>query len=216
MSDVFRHEERYRGSEALQKLGEVHFTLCGAGALGSLLADHLVRQGGRRLTVIDFDRVEAHNVNTQLYRLEDAGAFKVEALRAHCFRAAGVEIEALPKRLDERSAARLLRGADVVVDAFDNSAGRAVVTQSCRESGTACLHLGMNGGYGEARWNENYRVPGDPPGGNACVTPLARSLVLLTVVVGSEALLRWALKGIKDDYTITLEDLQVQKVQKES
>src|SRR5512135_3353235 len=100
MSDLYRHEAAYRGREALERLGQVHVALCGAGALGSLLADNLLRQGVRRLTAIDRDRVEAHNAGTQLYGQADVGAYKVDVLRAHCFRAAGVELVTFAQALD--------------------------------------------------------------------------------------------------------------------
>ncbi len=44
------------------QLGKIHRTICGTGALGSHLADNLVRQGARKLAVIDCDRVEQHNI----------------------------------------------------------------------------------------------------------------------------------------------------------
>jgi molybdopterin-synthase adenylyltransferase len=209
MSEMMRHEAAYRGEGAMAKLAEVRITLCGAGALGSLLADNLVRQGVRCLTVIDDDRVEAANAGTQLYTREDAGAFKVEALRGHCYHAVGVEIQAFAKRLDERTAGKLLGGSDLVVDAFDNSASRALVTHTCHAQGLDCLHLGMNAGYGEVRWNEAYRVPADAASGDACAVPLARNLILLVVAVGSEAVLRFLIEKRKEDYTITLGDLHI-------
>jgi hypothetical protein len=51
----------------------------------------------------DRDRVEEHNVGTQLYGESEIGAWKVEALRQRLFRATGVEIEALPKDLTDRT-----------------------------------------------------------------------------------------------------------------
>ncbi len=81
MAQFFLHEELYRGRDALERLGHVKLIVCGAGALGSLLVDSLVRQGVRHVTVIDHDRVEARNVGTQLYGQGDVGAFKVDALR---------------------------------------------------------------------------------------------------------------------------------------
>src|ERR1051326_7733940 len=67
MADKFLHEALYRGQEAIAKLGQAQITICGAGALGSHLIDTLARQGVRRLTVIDMDRVEEHNIGTQIY-----------------------------------------------------------------------------------------------------------------------------------------------------
>src|SRR5262245_53687220 len=103
MTRKFLHEATYRGAEPLARLAELPTTLCGAGALGSHLADNLARQGFARLKVIDRDRVEEHNISTQLYGLAEVGAAKVEALRSRLFRAVEVEIEAERAELDARS-----------------------------------------------------------------------------------------------------------------
>src|SRR5207248_8042971 len=89
MASKFHHEQMYRGADSLAKLAATRLTLCGAGALGSHLADNLVRQGFGPLRIIDRDRVEEHNVSTQLYGESEAGAWKVEALRHRLFRATG-------------------------------------------------------------------------------------------------------------------------------
>ncbi len=209
MRDMNLHEVLYRGRDTIEKLAAARITLCGAGALGSLLADNLARQGAVRLTVIDFDRVEAHNVGTQLYRRDDVGALKVDVLRGHIFRATGAEIETIGKRLDERTVSKMLRGSVLVLDTFDNSASRRIVTEHCAQAGLPCLHLGMNGGYGEVRWNEVYRVPEDVVEGNACDYPLARNLILLVVATGAEAALLWICAGQQANYTITLDDLKI-------
>jgi molybdopterin/thiamine biosynthesis adenylyltransferase len=209
MTDPLLHETIYRGREAIEKLGRVTIALCGAGALGSLLADNLIRQGVRRLAVADFDRVELHNAGTQLYGRSDVGAFKVDVLRAHCFRAAGVEIETFNKRLNEQNVRKFLRGADLVVDTFDNSASRRLVADYCQNEGLPCLHLGMNADYGEIRWNEVYRVPADVVAVDVCDYPLARNLILLVVAAGSEAALRAVLGGGHENYAVTLRDLRI-------
>ncbi len=211
MDDALLHERLYRGAEALAKLGSARIVLCGAGALGSQLADNLVRQGARRMTVIDRDRVEAHNLGTQLYDESELGGFKAEALRARLFRAMGVEIEPVAKELSERNAAKLLRGADLVLDAFDNAAARGLVTAHCREHGLPCLHLGMNADYGEVRWNEGYRVPADVLAPDVCAYPLARNLILIVVALGSEAALRFLVAGARESYSFTLRDLAINR-----
>src|SRR5690349_5044139 len=99
MPGKFHHESLYRGETLLSKLAQTRFTLCGAGAIGSNLADALARQGASHLRVIDSDRVEEHNVSTQTYGEHEVGVWKVEALRNHLFRVAGVEIDAVRKRL---------------------------------------------------------------------------------------------------------------------
>jgi molybdopterin/thiamine biosynthesis adenylyltransferase len=208
MAGKFHHEAIYRGSELLSKLAASRVTLCGVGAVGSNLADNLVRQGVSRLRAIDKDRVEEHNVSAQAYGEADVGAWKVEALRNRLFRVAGVEIEVVRKELTGQNARQLLGGCDLVIDAFDNSASRGVVQQAVRASGTPCLHVGLHADYAEVVWDEAYRVPQDVAG-DVCDYPLARNLVLLAVVVASEAVVRFVATGERANRSATLTDLAV-------
>ncbi len=211
MRDAFRHEELYRGTGALDKLGQIRLTVCGAGAVGSNLVQNLMRQGFRRVTVIDLDRVEAHNVNTQTYAEGDVGAWKVDVLQAEMFRAVGVEIAAVRERLTERNAVKWLRDADLVVDGFDNHASRTVVTDHCRAAHVPCLHVGLSPDYAEVVWNENYRVPQDvvQEGANVCDYPLARNLIQFAVALASEAIVRFVLEGKRESRSFTLRDLKI-------
>jgi molybdopterin/thiamine biosynthesis adenylyltransferase len=212
MAGPFHHEELYRGADRIAHLADVRLTLCGAGALGSHLADNLVRQGVRTLRVIDRDRVEQHNVGTQLYGIADVGAWKAEVLRNRLFRAVGVEIEAIHKELTERTARSLLSDSALVIDTLDNSASRRVVQQQCRAQGLACLHAGLFADYCEVIWDENYRVPQDA-GGDVCDYPLARNLVLLAVSLATETLLRFLLDGLQENWSATLRDFNVRPVE---
>jgi hypothetical protein len=207
------HEELYRGADKLAKLRDVQVVLCGAGALGSNLADNLARQGFAKLRVIDHDRVEDHNVGTQLYGESEVGVWKVEALRNRLFRACGVEIEPVRKELDAGSARALLKGADVVIDTFDNSASRQLVQQHVREAKLpACLHVGLFEDYCEIVWDEAYRVPRDVAG-DVCEYPLARNLVLLAVAVASETLVGYVLEGAKRNWCATLRDMVISRME---
>ena len=107
MPGKFHHERLYRGPEALARLAATRLTLCGAGALGSHLADNLARQGFTRLRVIDRDRVEGHNVGTQLYGEAEVGAWKVEALRNRLFRSGVRVVTVKPGLVDTPMTAHL-------------------------------------------------------------------------------------------------------------
>lgn len=54
--------------------------IIGCGAIGSTVAENLVRFGLTKLTLYDFDHVEAHNIANQMFRQIDIGKTKVEAL----------------------------------------------------------------------------------------------------------------------------------------
>lgn len=212
MPGKFLHEEIYRGTDALAKLAEPRVAICGAGALGSHLADNLARQGFRNLLVIDRDRVEEHNVNTQIYGVSDVGAWKVDVLRNRLFRSVEVEIDVAPKELVERNARSLLKGADVVLDTFDNSDSRRLVQEYCRKANVTCLHVGLFADYCEVVWDRQYRVPNDVEG-DVCEYPLARNLVLLAVALASETLIRYLLTGEEESRSATLGDFSVRTLE---
>jgi molybdopterin/thiamine biosynthesis adenylyltransferase len=180
--------------------------------LGSNLADNLARQGFAKLRVIDRDRIEEHNVSTQTYGESDVGAWKVDVLRNQLFRNVGVEIDGINKELSDRTAAKFLKDCDVVVDTLDNSASRSLVQSYCRAAGLACLHVGLFADYGEVIWDERYRVPSDA-GQDVCDYPLARNLVLLTVAVAAETLLRFVATGEQSNRSITLGDFAVRTLE---
>jgi molybdopterin/thiamine biosynthesis adenylyltransferase len=212
MADKFHHEAIYRGRESVARLAGIPITLCGAGALGSHLADNLARQGFQTLRVIDRDRVEEHNVSTQLYGEGDVGSWKVEVLRQRLFRATGIEVEALRKELTDRTARSLLQGGGLVLDTFDNATSRRLVQEQCRALNLACLHVGLYADYGEVIWDEHYRVPPDVAG-DVCDYPLARNLVLFVTAIASEVLVRHVLKGKRENWSATLGDFAVRALE---
>ncbi len=213
MREITHHETLYRGSEALDRIGRARLVICGAGAVGSNLVDALARQGFRCIRVIDDDRIEAHNVGTQTYAESDAGAFKVEVLQSELFRAVGIEIEAVRRRLTGRNVAKLLSGADLVVDGFDNHESRAWVTEHCSTANVACLHVGLSADYTEVLWNANYRVPRDvvQEGVDVCDYPMARNLITFAVALACEAIVRHVVDGVQEDYSFTLGDLKINR-----
>lgn len=204
----FQHEQTYRGKEAMSKVASLPVVICGAGALGSNLAVNLTRSGFRKLRVIDRDRVEQQNIGTQVYSLEDVGGLKAEILRNLIYREVGEDVDARAEELVERNIAKLLKESTLIIDAFDNSASRKLVYDHCRNRSLDCLHLGVNDGYGEIRWNESYIVPNDV-GVDVCDYPLARNLILLVVAIASEAIVNFVLNKEKRNLSVTLADLQI-------
>ena len=66
----------------LTEMGPPHIVLVGCGGTGSLVAEGLCRMmsGNFRLSLIDPDRVEEHNLLRQAFYPGDVGRFKAEAL----------------------------------------------------------------------------------------------------------------------------------------
>ena len=60
---------------------ESRIHIVGCGSVGSTLAENLARCGLVNFTLWDFDTVEEHNIVNQMFRKQDVGRPKVEALR---------------------------------------------------------------------------------------------------------------------------------------
>ncbi|HEX8707996.1 MAG TPA: ThiF family adenylyltransferase [Pyrinomonadaceae bacterium] len=207
---VFYHEQLYRSAELMARVCDFRVTVCGAGALGANITESLARTGFASLRVIDRDRVEERNLSTQPYYRRDAGAYKARILANSLYRALGVKLDALTDELTVENAARLIGRSALVIDAFDNSAARRAVKQSCERAGLPCLHTGLAGDYAEVIWNESYRVPSAAQD-DVCDYPLARNLVTLTVAIACEAVIAFAARGERLSYTATLRDFAVRQ-----
>ncbi|MBA7551281.1 hypothetical protein ES705_43820 [subsurface metagenome] len=221
--NFLHHEQIYRGKDILDKIKVFPICICGAGAIGSNLAENLVRQGFRNLTVIDKDRIEDRNINTQTWTIRDIGSLKVHALKNMIFQICKVEIKIVPKEIQrEKDLIRYLRrfpdfignvavkDSFILIDAFDNSKSRNLIKNFYEKNLYPCLHIGFSGEYGEIIWNEDYQVP-DDKGVDDCDYPLARNLILLLVAVASEVIIKFATKGIKENYTVTLKDFHIER-----
>ena len=55
--------------------------IVGCGSVGSTVAENLARCGVTKMTLWDFDTVEPHNICNQMFRQQDVGKLKVEALK---------------------------------------------------------------------------------------------------------------------------------------
>ena len=207
MPSVF-HERLYRSAKVMEQIHTFPITLCGAGAVGANLAENLARTGFAKLTVIDRDRIEERNLSTQPYYRSDIGAYKAMILANSLYRALGVKIQPEVVELTAKNADKLLKGSQLVIDGFDNSVARAIVTEHCRAAQWPCLHVGLAADYAEIIWNADYRVPSTGQD-EVCDYPLARNLVLLTVALASEVVIEFVTTGVQRSLTVTLQDLVV-------
>lgn len=108
-------------------LNRHRYTVIGAGGIGSPTVQELTNLGVSQLSVFDFDRVEPHNLPTQKYRLQDVGAYKVEALSDIVKQATGVSINSYCERyLDQ-----LLN--PIVISAVDSMRVRKTIWEQVRE-----------------------------------------------------------------------------------
>ena len=146
--------ERYRrnlgtvGWDGQGRLLRATVAIVGAGGLGGWVIEGLARMGVGRLIIIDGDHFQENNLNRQLGCTEATlGQPKADELARRVAQVNGaVEAVARVAWLDEASAAGLLAGADLVVDALDNLPSRMLLQQAAARLGIPMVH-GAIGGY---------------------------------------------------------------------
>jgi len=65
----FARTEQLMGQVAMEKIKKARVAVFGLGAVGSFATEALARSGVGALRLVDFDRVDASNINRQLYAL---------------------------------------------------------------------------------------------------------------------------------------------------
>ncbi len=105
--------------------------IAGCGGLGSNAAIALARIGIGRLVLVDFDRVEASNLNRQYYFRNQIGDYKVEALRENILAIDPVlELETHVLKLDPASVVELFADCDVIIEAFDTDHAKQMIIET--------------------------------------------------------------------------------------
>ena len=121
---------RQRHGEARQeKISSATVAICGLGGLGSNIAVSLSRAGIGKLILIDFDRVDISNLHRQQYKASQVGINKPDALAENLHEIAPyVTLETHDIRITDQNALPLLQQADIICEAFDDAAAKAMLT----------------------------------------------------------------------------------------
>ncbi|HKM76771.1 MAG TPA: ubiquitin-like small modifier protein 1 [Candidatus Bathyarchaeia archaeon] len=121
------------GLEGQKKLKAGKVLVIGTGGLGSPLSLYLAAAGVGRLGLVDFDQVDASNLQRQvLYSVRDVGRPKLEAAKDRILELnPNVKVDSYETRLTSENAMDIIKEYDVVVDGTDNFPTRYLVNDAC-------------------------------------------------------------------------------------
>jgi molybdopterin-synthase adenylyltransferase len=126
--------------------------LVGCGALGTVVANLLVRSGVGRLRIIDRDFVESSNLQRQtLFEESDAREALPKAVAAERrLRAinSGVRVEGIVADVTPQNIAELLTGFDLILDGTDNFETRLLLNDASISLGIPWIYAAAVGSYG--------------------------------------------------------------------
>jgi adenylyltransferase/sulfurtransferase len=151
------------GREGQLRLMESHVTLCGCGALGTVLANALVRAGVGHLRLIDRDFIETSNLQRQVLFDEhdvaenlpkaEAAARKLSAINS------SVHVEPVVTDIDRTNILELVADADLVLDGTDNFEIRYLINDAAVKLGKPWVYGGCIGSHGQTM----TILPGETP-----------------------------------------------------
>src|SRR5256885_6579555 len=163
--DRYSRQMRFYGvGEAGQRrLLDARVTLCGCGALGTVLANALVRAGVCHLRLIDRDFIETSNLQRQVLFDEhdvaeglpkaEAAARKLGAINS------SVYVEPVVADIDRTNILELVEDADLILDGTDNFEIRYLINDVAVKLGKPWVYGGSIGSHGQTM----TILPGETP-----------------------------------------------------
>jgi adenylyltransferase/sulfurtransferase len=121
------------GMEGQRRLKAARVLMIGTGGLGAPTGMYLAAAGVGTLGVVDFDVVDASNLQRQIvHGTKDVGRPKIESARDRLSDInPNVRIDTYETRLTSENALELFRDYDIVVDGTDNFPTRYLVNDAC-------------------------------------------------------------------------------------
>ncbi|MGV8109571.1 HesA/MoeB/ThiF family protein [Methanospirillum sp.] len=149
------------GPDGQKNLEDATVLIAGAGGLGSPAATYLALAGIGELIIVDDDIIQESNLNRQfLHAAGSVGLQKVYSAEATIHGLApDTSIIAHSIRIDENSADRLVKDADIVIDALDNYESRFILHEAAWNADVAFIHGAIEGFSGQL----TSIIPGSSP-----------------------------------------------------
>lgn len=160
------------GEEKQRDLARLRIGIVGVGSVGALVSEALARQGVEDILLIDFDRVERHNLDRLVHATaRDIGRLKVD-VAADRLRENGtaknLSVEALPLSVVDEAGYRAALDCDVLFSCVDRPWPRAVLNLIANAHLIPVIDGGLlvtrtpKGHLRGAHWRAHVAAPGRP------------------------------------------------------
>lgn len=154
--DRYSRQTRFSGlaGDAQAKLAAARVLLCGCGALGTVLADTLVRAGVGYLRIVDRDFVDLSNLQRQVLfdeqDVHDQLPKAIAATRKLQRINSTVQIEPIVADIRPDNILGLVEGVDLILDGTDNFETRFLINDAALTTGRPWVYGGCVGSQGQS------------------------------------------------------------------
>lgn len=130
-SKLFKRTRAVWGQVNHEKMARMRVGIVGLGSVGSMVCENLARMGIEKFVLIDFDKVEAHNLDRLVGATKkDIGSFKVQVAERHIRNgktASMVQIRTITKSIYEKEAYKEAIDCDILFSCVDRPRARYIL-----------------------------------------------------------------------------------------
>lgn len=130
------YNARLKGLFESDVLADTCVAVIGLGSGGSMAAAQLARCGIGRMRLVDFDRLEVHNVVRHVCGISDVGRYKTFAVRdllTNLSPLVDVQTWEIDVVVSDSLLAQIVTGCDLVIAATDSEASKLTINRACWE-----------------------------------------------------------------------------------
>ncbi|NLV08336.1 hypothetical protein GOC74_00010 [Halomicrobium mukohataei] len=157
-------QKRIDGLIDIDTLEDSHVTIVGLGTVGSTVAVELAKAGVGSFTLLDFDRLEIHNVTRHICGVDDLGRMKTHAVRDYIRRTnprATINVESIDITDAPDKVHRIASNSDIVAVCTDSDPSKLIMNRECLRADVPAVYAGV---YERAMGGDIIRIrPGETP-----------------------------------------------------
>lgn len=130
-SSLFKRTRAVWGQSNHEKMAKMRVGIIGLGSVGSMVSENLARMGIEKFVLIDFDKVEPHNLDRLVGATKkDIGKYKVKIAERHIRNvktASRVQIRSVTKSIYEKEAYKEALDCDILFSCVDRPRARYIL-----------------------------------------------------------------------------------------
>lgn len=124
--EIFDRQVRAFGEAGQKTLQNIQVAIVGAGGIGSIIAEGLIKLGVKNIIIVDDDKLEKSNLNRwQTGRLDDVNKYKVDVLKERLeSMLPDISIKPIKKKVNTKDGVEAIKNSDCILGCLDNHSTR--------------------------------------------------------------------------------------------